>query len=130
MSYWCASRDEECFEGEYATREEAIEEYQHEYDLEPGTTFWTGHAVPFQPRKSHFAWAAIERLQEDAYDLCGEHAESYLNGVTPKQRDQLDEQIGAVVEAWLKEHKLEAKFSQVVEVQEHVVPEPEAEPSP
>lgn len=52
----------------------------------------------------------IEAVQTDAYDEGGEYAENYLDDVTKEQREELEEQLDVVFNAWLEKHDLYTNF--------------------
>ncbi len=52
----------------------------------------------------------IESVQADAYDEGGEYAENYLDDVTKEQREELEEQLDVVFNAWLEKHDLYPNF--------------------
>lgn len=52
----------------------------------------------------------IEAIQTDAYDEGGEYAENYLDDVTKEQREELEEQLDVVFNAWLEKYDLYPNF--------------------
>ena len=61
---------------------------------EDATEFWIGRNVRFSPRAS--AIPIVESLQEQAYDECGEFADTYLEDVTKAEEAELE----ALVNEW------------------------------
>lgn len=70
-----------------------------------------------------FAWRIIEDLQEDAFEECGDAADSWLDDVTHKQRDLLNKAVTQVVKDWLKEIKQEPYFYSITPCDEGTLQE-------
>lgn len=75
MSTYSYSVDEESYDGEFDTRDEAIAEAFATYPQHD--TVFTGLNVHFEPDYTYAAQAALEQLICQAEDECGEHAESW-----------------------------------------------------
>lgn len=106
---YCFSTNEERFEGEYDTRQEAIDEG---FECTDNDSILTGVAKPFE---FSIADVVIYKLQEMAYEKAGDVSEDWLRKVSPEAQKDLDEAI----KAWLKRHNLEPKFSCVDEIETH-----------
>lgn len=105
---WCVSGDGENFDATFDTKEEAIQEGKAlQYD-----TIYVGQCVDdFAPHID--TDDVIERLQEEAYDIGGEYAETYLEDVTKEQKEELEEQLNDVLSTWLAKYKHEVNFYSV-----------------
>ena len=58
----------------------------------------------------------IESLQEDAYSEGGEFSEGYLEGVTKEQEEELEEQLNAVIYAWVDKYNHHPNFYNVADI--------------
>lgn len=123
---WCYSRDEERFEGDCASREDALAEATAEYgaDLDPGEvlTVWTGRSVPFEvPDHTIRSWHVMERLSEIASEDVGEVAEDWPSAKHDPAADaELETALGEVIRAWVAKHD-PPNFWKVTEVKKHEV---------
>ncbi len=108
MSY-CFSTNKERFEGEYDTRQEAIDEGFASTDDD---SIMTGVAKPFD---CSIADTVIYKLQEKAYEEAGDVTSDWLAKVSPEAQMDLDN----VIMDWLKRHNLEPKFFCVDEIETH-----------
>lgn len=59
----------------------------------------------------------IERIQEDAYDQCGDSADSFLNHVKKEHKDELER----IILDWFNNHDYKANFYSIVNVEEIVM---------
>ena len=75
METYSYSIDEESYEGEFDTRDEAIKEAFATYP--DADTVYTGLNQHYEPDYEYAAKAALESLEVEAYDQCGEHAEGW-----------------------------------------------------
>ena len=129
---WCMSADGECYwETECKTIEEAIDEGLRQYlkakrgidtdcfpkDMSPmcidDGEFYIGTKTEFEPRIDELD--VIERLQDQACDLCGEWAECYLEGLTKEDTDALQDQLQQSFDTWANEHHAEPTFFTVMD---------------
>jgi hypothetical protein len=114
---WCYSFNEEDFEGDFETKEDAIGEAIYYYkDCEEDQDFiWIGQAkeISFGVDVD----TIIENLGEDAYDQVGEYAKDYLYDVTTSHQAILEERLNEVLVTWMKEFKYEPNFWTVENVQ-------------
>lgn len=117
---FAGSRDGEQFDNEYDSREEAVTEFPHDFDLEPGAKFSTGRVVVYKPKRL-LADAVIDFLREEAWDRVGEVCEDWLYVVPKELAEALNDRLGAVVRGWLQDPRLTPTFFEVVEVEEHTV---------
>lgn len=117
MDRWCYSLNGDEYEGFYDSKEDAIEagnEAACDADL---NTFWVGKAEKtFVP--SVDVDYLLERLYDRATEEGGEHAESYLNGVTKEQEAELEEKMNEVLNEWLNKHGQEVNFYSVTNEEE------------
>ena len=115
---WYACTDEEywsCAEGPYPSREDAIQGGTG--DLEDGDAFYVGRKVPFEPRVS--GDSVIERIRDDAYEAGGEHAEDYLDKVTPEQEQALTSLLTSAFKTWFSQNGF-GDFFLVEDIQYHI----------
>ena len=122
---WCYSFNEENYEGDFETKEQAIEEaiwYYKDDELDQDFIY-VGQT------KAIILGVNVDRIIEDvgenAYDQAGEYAEDYLSNVTVQDGSILEERLNNVLLAWMKEFKYEPKFWTVenvesVEVSKHL----------
>lgn len=107
------SFDEERYDGNFDTREEAVEEAR---DIDPDIPVWTGRAV--RPKLSHFLRDAdwwLEWASDRAADECAE----YSDGWPPKAPPGADDDLMRVLDEWAERHGLQPQFFLVEDVQEH-----------
>ncbi|GMX64610.1 hypothetical protein Elgi_38790 [Paenibacillus elgii] len=131
VSKWMynAGQDNEswrCDEGEFDTKEEAIEAGR-KYFTEPdgykdyegekyeGTSFNVGQI--FYPDYYIDAWHAIESAQEQAYDQCGHWAESWLEKVKNEDEKMLSNMLTETFKEWLKNTNNEPHFFTIKNVE-------------
>lgn len=111
------STDEERYEGSYETIEDAIEEAANGYAYE---TFWVGECVP--PPQPETLWRAYDWLEhvscQDSYG--GDYAEDWDDS-TVEQMAELENEVQAVMAAWLDRHKLRPRFFLVEDAVKYVV---------
>lgn len=69
-----------------------------------------GECELYRPSLLSCGYDVIEAVQTDAYDEGGEYAENYLDDVTKEQREELEEQLDVVFNAWLEKHDLYPNF--------------------
>jgi hypothetical protein len=114
---WCYSFNEENFEGDFETKEQAIEEAIWYYkDYEKDQDFiWIGQTKNISLGVN--IDSIIEDLSEEAYDEAGEYAEDYLSDVTLSHQKVLEERLNEVMVAWMKEFKYEPNFWAVTNVE-------------
>ena len=61
----------------------------------------------------------VDMLQDNAYDVGGEFAESYLQGVTKEEIDELTDVLTKAFDAWAAKHGYEPDFYPVENVKEY-----------
>lgn len=113
---WAVSDDGESYTSGYVSREDAIERGPDDLGLENGQTLYIGRCVPWELKIN--ADMIIESLVDDAYEDVGEHADGFLQGVTPEQSDSLAASIEAVINAWMEAFGYKPKFFSVEDVEE------------
>lgn len=119
---FCYSRDGERYEGECATREEALEEAIAELDLTEGETVWIGMAVTYEPAVTRWAAASlVERIGEEAYETVGELCEGWPS-LTDVDEESLASALTDTLREWIKEHGKQPTFYAVVNSEEQTVP--------
>ncbi len=110
------SFDEERFDGDYATREEALAEAVAEGSDRP--CIWVGENVP--PTQPEYRWHAEDWLEYVSCqdDYSGEWAEGWDDS-TKEQRAELEDQVRQVMADWLDKHKLRPRHYTVTNIVEH-----------
>lgn len=115
------SMDGENYSAMYDTAAEALEDARNEieYMIEsrkkgykvilPERVF-VGECELYRPSLLSCGYDVIESVQADAYDEGGEYAENYLDDVTKEQREELEEQLDVVFNAWLEKYDLYPNF--------------------
>jgi hypothetical protein len=116
-----ASTNGETFSGFYDSVEEALCCHANDNEHEVGTTVYVGEVEPYQP--VIYTNAVLDRLADNAYDACGEHADGWLTGVPQPAYAELGEALNNVLNSWLKRHGLEPRFFAVTNVKPYVVTE-------
>lgn len=113
---WCYSFNEENFEGDFETKEEAIAEaiWYYKDDEKDQDFIWIGQtkAISLGVNVDRI----IEDLGEEAYDQAGEYAEDYLTKVASSHQKVLEERLNEVLVAWMKEFKYEPNFWTVTNI--------------
>jgi phage FluMu protein Com len=118
-SEYSYSWDEERYHGNFNSREEALAEAFATY--ETAQSVFTGRNVPFQPDWEGAAESALEQLECQAGDECGECSEDW----NPERNKQIVARVAAAIQAAVTE--LDAPcFYTVEDVQRH---DREAHPS-
>jgi hypothetical protein len=114
---WCYSFNEENFEGDFDTEEQAIAEaiWYYKDDEKDQDFIWIGQVE--EVGISFNIDYVIEAIQENAYDKCGEYAENYLDNVTNEHRQILEDRVQSEVLKWMKEFKYEPNFWTVKNVE-------------
>lgn len=107
------SSDNEHFEGQYDTREEAIAVAETMYPR-----FWTGrNRLPVSPEEF---WKAEDWLYQvsvtEEYSL--EEAEEWDES-TPNQRKELESLVRPIMLEWLERHNLTPKFWHIEDMKQH-----------
>lgn len=111
------SSDEERYEGQYDTIEDAIDEAANGYAME---SFWVGECVdPTQPEELFDAQDWLQSVSESD-DYQGEWAEDWDQS-TLLQRQELETKVRAVMAEWLERHKLRPTFFQISKPVKYVV---------
>jgi len=85
---WSYSTNGENYYGTEESREDAIALALEEIGETEGT-FWIGKSKRHFGRGTYIAGSVIEQLQEQAYEDCGEFAETYLDDVTKEEEAEL-----------------------------------------
>ena len=105
----------------YDTAAEALEDARNEieymiesrkkgYKVVLPERVFIGECELYRPSLLSCGYDVIEAVQTDAYDEGGEYAENYLDDVTKEQREELEEQLDVVFNAWLEKHDLYPNF--------------------
>lgn len=61
---------------------------------------------------------AIDEVQEDVYDQCGEFAEGFLSGVSMDMRHELSDMLTDTFITWMKKNELQPTFFTITETEE------------
>jgi hypothetical protein len=130
---YCYSLNEEDYENGGGTREEALAEAivavadrtgtcEHSsFTPAEVTTVYTARCIKRPPSYyiRDYAERMVEHAQEAAYEAVGDHAESWLHGVTKEQQAALDVLLQEVFDTWCEQTGHEPSFYGVEDVQEH-----------
>jgi hypothetical protein len=114
---WCYSYNEENFEGDFDTKEQAIEEamyYYKDYELDQDY-IWVGQTKPVSVGVN--TDSILEQLGEEAYEQAGEYADDYLSNVTLNHMKILEQRLNDVLGSWMKEFNYEPNFWAVENIQ-------------
>lgn len=116
MSKWGYSLNGEDYFGLCDSKEEAIKEGEAEAREYEKDSFFVARAViTFQPHI--YAEDVIEEIQQNAYDNGGEYAETYLDDVQRKHRDELEEKLNEVLSNWINKYGYKPNFYSVEDVE-------------
>lgn len=113
--------DGENYSAMYDTAAEALEDARNEieymiesrkkgYKVVLPERVFVGECELYRPSLLSCGYDVIEAVQADAYDEGGEYAENYLDDVTKEQREELEEQLDVVFNAWLEKYDLYPNF--------------------
>jgi hypothetical protein len=120
MGYCICAGNGDTFNGDYATREEAIASAPREHDLAPGDRFKTGRS-----RKLTLpcvdGGSVIEQAVCELVDECGDAAEDAIDATREQERD-LGEMLSATFAAWAEKHGIVINCYAVDGIEEHEVP--------
>jgi hypothetical protein len=107
---WCYSFNEENFEGDFDTKEQAIDEaiWYYKDDEKDQDFIWVGQIKPVSVGVN--IDSLLEQLGEEAYEEAGEYAEDYLTNVTLSHQKILEQRLNNVLVAWMKEFNYEPNF--------------------
>ena len=114
MKYtWEYSENEEYWTKDvFDSVEDCIEDAKENYDIKPGETIVIGEPFYWEPYVD--AFNILERLEEDAWDECGEVSEGWdtYNYEKDKEKvEQLSEKLTEIVRQWLKNNGTYPNFS-------------------
>lgn len=120
---WFYSLDEEHYEGDFATREEAIAEGQAAY---PGETIYVGKGVA--PEAPEEFWDAEDWLDnvQDQDEYLIDCADGWDTS-TKEQRAELEALVRPILGAWLDRHGLRPTFVIIPKAERIESPEPNEE---
>lgn len=117
---WETSEDKELWQHDtFETVEDCVEDYLENYAGEsPQDVIFVGECERYT--FSVDGSGVIENLEVQAYDECGECAESWepSSGVNLKDWNELDEQLTKVVTDWLEKRNDMPGFYKVVNIME------------
>lgn len=107
----------------YPSREDAIAKFPVDHGLVPGAPFVTGLGVKWVGQV--LAESVLEQMYCDASDECGDSADGWPRVSHSKEDvDRLSNALTAIVNGWLAEHGDMPSFGRIVEVQNHIAPDP------
>ena len=126
-SFWCDpyfdSREEAIKDGikQYEDSMNGIaselfdEDYFNGENTNPDGVFYIGHGFDFHPVID--AELIIEHAQEEAYDVCGEAAEDYLDWYYISDEDiaKLQSGLQQVFDVWLEDRNFKLKYFDNIE---------------
>ncbi len=115
------SFDRESFRGEFATREEAVEQGLRAADAHPTPieAVFVGKRVPTNPQADGHADDVARAMRQRMRDKTGDT--SYLAFANEHILADLDAAIEHTVIAWLRHHRL-APADKIMSITEHAVP--------
>ena len=124
MKYtWNFDEDTEWWNNnEYDTIEECINAAREEIINDENDIIYIGEIVPYEPEIN--ADDVLEQLKDDAYNRCGETADTWLNyGEDEDYADDEEEELSCALtqtlKDWLKKHNLEPDFCEIKNVREY-----------
>lgn len=120
--YVWSTDEERFFSHEYDSREDALAEGRSE---EPGAVIYTGivrRVTVGELARGTFSLdgqGVIEAMGEAAYDIVGEAADSWGDGIPNEAADDLTERLIDEVLEWAETHGIVPKFFAVEKIEEH-----------
>lgn len=76
MYTWSENKDDEWWnKDEFDTEKECVEDATQGYGFKPGDTIAIGRIYTYEPHPD--IYTLLDRMEEDAYEECGEAAESW-----------------------------------------------------
>jgi hypothetical protein len=102
---WAISQDEEHYQGDFFTKDQAVAEAEA---LWPGEDYFVAQCADVDIQVS--GEGVIDQARADACDEAGEHAESWLDSVTPQQVDELTSTLTDAFERWEGRHGFKRNF--------------------
>lgn len=121
---WCYSYNAENFEGNFETKEDAIEEatiYYNDYhddeeENEHKKIIYIGKPKPVTI--SFNVDSILEDIAENAFEQCGEYSEGYLDNVKIEDGNILEERLHKEILKWMDEFNYKPHFWRVKDVEE------------
>lgn len=99
----------------FESAEECMLDAKENYGLKTGDKIAIGIVEPYEVNVD--ADTVLEELEENAYNQCGEYAESWEpTAEKTEDKEKLSEQLTAIVKEWLEKHNNMPGFYNVVEV--------------
>lgn len=100
------SYDGKYYRGTFDNTAEALEEAMNDIKnmREKPTKIFVGQCDIFRPSIS--SYDAIDAVQCQAADECGEYGEDYLDEVTREQREDLEERMNKAFQEWIDKYNL------------------------
>lgn len=123
-SWWATMAGSEIYtSGPYDSKEDAVGKFPTDYALDAGQDFLVGRSVPYQVMDCPMdtSWI-LETIGQQAFDAVGEPAEAWPPDVSKEAGQELEAEVGRVVNAWLTKHCLHPTFFSIVDETKHVVP--------
>jgi hypothetical protein len=113
---WCYSYNGENFEGDFVTKEDAVEEASCYINSKDDREYiYIGN--PKEISIGVNVDAILENIGEDAYEQAGEYAVDYLRDVTIKHGQILEERLNEVLYNWMDEYNYKPYFWKVENVE-------------
>lgn len=124
MKYtWGFDEDAEWWDnGEYDTIAQCIEAAREEMIVGKDDVVYIGEVVPYEPEID--ADDVLERLKDNAYNQCGEVADTWLTygkdeDYGDEEETELSNALTQVLRDWLKKHNLEPNFYEIHHIREY-----------
>lgn len=126
MYTWSNNKNDDLWNyGEFNTAEECIKEAVNSYEYNVGDTIAVGEAISFEPFVS--IESMLEKLEDDAYEECGEAAENWHISRQKKETkeawDQLQEDVNKAVMEYLNKIGEKPTFYRVDDIREITITE-------
>lgn len=113
------SNPEDTIEGCLDVAIDQVKDFEECEDINEGTikTVFIGEMKPYTPKIS--SYEIIDRIMDDAYDTCGEFAESWLDDITESEYSKLSSELSFVFDRWLKISKRTPTFGLIENIKEY-----------
>jgi len=115
MLTWSYSENDEIWQHDnFETEEECVLDAKENYRMKSGESIAIGTVYPYTV--SIDVETMLERIEEDAYEECGEAAESWVISSRKhfgKEMDDLQEKVTELVDAYLDKISEKPTFSKV-----------------
>ncbi|WCF11571.1 hypothetical protein NDS46_29945 (plasmid) [Paenibacillus thiaminolyticus] len=114
---WTFTLDEEHWNNDsFPSKEEAILAGKEYYSTDFVSRFYVGQII--EPEVKFNVENIIDDVDENYHDQCGEYASNWYKGITPADKELLQEMIGDTFSEWLIKTKNKPSFYTIANSEE------------